>query len=39
MTEYHQSRVHARAHGFADVANVTGGHMSMVAGGGFNWET
>jgi NADPH-dependent 2,4-dienoyl-CoA reductase/sulfur reductase-like enzyme/rhodanese-related sulfurtransferase len=25
--------------GFADVANVTGGHLSMVAEGGFNWET
>ena len=25
--------------GFADVANVTGGHMSMLAEGGFNWET
>jgi len=28
-----------KQHGFADVANVTGGHMSMVAEGGFNWET
>jgi rhodanese-related sulfurtransferase len=27
-----------KQHGFADVANVTGGHMSMVAEGGFNWE-
>ena len=25
--------------GFADVANVTGGHLSMVAEGGFPWET
>ncbi len=25
--------------GFADVANVTGGHLSMLAEGGFNWET
>ena len=25
--------------GFANVANVTGGHLSMVAEGGFNWET
>jgi NADPH-dependent 2,4-dienoyl-CoA reductase/sulfur reductase-like enzyme/rhodanese-related sulfurtransferase len=25
--------------GFADVANVTGGHMSMLAEGGFPWET
>jgi NADPH-dependent 2,4-dienoyl-CoA reductase/sulfur reductase-like enzyme/rhodanese-related sulfurtransferase len=28
-----------KQHGFADVANVTGGHMSMVAEDGFNWET
>jgi NADPH-dependent 2,4-dienoyl-CoA reductase/sulfur reductase-like enzyme/rhodanese-related sulfurtransferase len=28
-----------KQHGFADVANLTGGHMSMVAEGGFNWET
>jgi len=28
-----------KQHGFADVANVTGGHMSMLAEGGFNWET
>jgi NADPH-dependent 2,4-dienoyl-CoA reductase/sulfur reductase-like enzyme/rhodanese-related sulfurtransferase len=28
-----------KQHGFADVANVTGGHMSMVAEGGFSWET
>ena len=28
-----------KQHGFTDVANVTGGHMSMVAEGGFNWET
>jgi NADPH-dependent 2,4-dienoyl-CoA reductase/sulfur reductase-like enzyme/rhodanese-related sulfurtransferase len=27
-----------KQHGFADVANVTGGHMSMVAEGGFNWK-
>jgi rhodanese-related sulfurtransferase len=27
-----------KQHGFADVANLTGGHMSMVAEGGFNWE-
>jgi rhodanese-related sulfurtransferase len=27
-----------KQHGFADVANVTGGQMSMVAEGGFNWE-
>jgi len=25
--------------GFADVANVTGGHLSMLAEGSFNWET
>ncbi len=25
--------------GFADVANLTGGKLSMVAEGGFNWET
>jgi len=25
--------------GFAAVANVTGGHLSMLAEGGFNWET
>jgi NADPH-dependent 2,4-dienoyl-CoA reductase/sulfur reductase-like enzyme/rhodanese-related sulfurtransferase len=25
--------------GFVDVANVTGGHLSMLAEGGFNWET
>jgi rhodanese-related sulfurtransferase len=25
--------------GFADVANVTGGYLSMLAEGGFNWET
>jgi pyruvate/2-oxoglutarate dehydrogenase complex dihydrolipoamide dehydrogenase (E3) component/rhodanese-related sulfurtransferase len=25
--------------GYADVANVTGGHLSMLAEGGFNWET
>jgi rhodanese-related sulfurtransferase len=25
--------------GFTDVANVTGGHLSMLAEGGFNWET
>jgi NADPH-dependent 2,4-dienoyl-CoA reductase/sulfur reductase-like enzyme/rhodanese-related sulfurtransferase len=28
-----------KQHGFTDVANVTGGHMSMVAEGGFNWDT
>jgi NADPH-dependent 2,4-dienoyl-CoA reductase/sulfur reductase-like enzyme/rhodanese-related sulfurtransferase len=28
-----------KQHGFADVANVTGGHLSMVAEGGFTWET
>jgi NADPH-dependent 2,4-dienoyl-CoA reductase/sulfur reductase-like enzyme/rhodanese-related sulfurtransferase len=27
-----------KQHGFTDVANVTGGHMSMVAEGGFNWK-
>jgi NADPH-dependent 2,4-dienoyl-CoA reductase/sulfur reductase-like enzyme/rhodanese-related sulfurtransferase len=27
-----------KQHGFADVVNVTGGHMSMVAEGGFNWK-
>ena len=25
--------------GFTDVANVTGGHLSMLAEGGLNWET
>lgn len=25
--------------GFADIANLTGGYMSMLAEGGFNWET
>ena len=25
--------------GFADVANVTGGYLSMLAEGGFDWET
>lgn len=25
--------------GFADVANVTGGHVSMLAEGGFDWES
>jgi hypothetical protein len=25
--------------GFADVANVTGGHLAMLAEGGFNLET
>ena len=25
--------------GFADVAHVTGGYLSMLAEGGFNWET
>ncbi len=24
--------------GFADVANVTGGYLSMLAEGGFAWE-
>jgi rhodanese-related sulfurtransferase len=28
-----------KQHGFADVANLTGGHMSMGAEGGFNWQT
>jgi len=27
-----------RAHGITDVANVTGGYLSMVAEGGFAWE-
>jgi rhodanese-related sulfurtransferase len=27
-----------KQHGFADVANVTGGHLSMLAEGGFNWK-
>ena len=25
--------------GIADVANVSGGHLSMFARDGFNWET
>ena len=25
--------------GIADVANVSSGHLSMLAGDGFNWET
>jgi rhodanese-related sulfurtransferase len=25
--------------GFADVANLTGGQLSMLAEGGFHWET
>jgi rhodanese-related sulfurtransferase len=25
--------------GFADVANLTGGHLSLIAEGGFAWET
>jgi len=28
-----------KAKGFADVANVTGGHLAMLAEGGFNLET
>ena len=27
-----------KQHGFTDVANVTGGHMSMLAEGGFSWK-
>jgi NADPH-dependent 2,4-dienoyl-CoA reductase/sulfur reductase-like enzyme/rhodanese-related sulfurtransferase len=27
-----------KQHGFTNVANVTGGHISMVAEGGFNWK-
>ena len=28
-----------KENGFADVANLTGGHLSMLAEGGFTWET
>ncbi|HEX7599322.1 MAG TPA: FAD-dependent oxidoreductase [Polyangia bacterium] len=28
-----------KQHGFADIANLTGGHLAMLAEGGFTWET